>query len=73
MSNLIKEMLVDDDGESIPEIPLPNVEEAILEKVVAFCTHHVNDPMSAIEKPLKSTNMAKVVSAWYVYKRYLSS
>jgi len=65
MSGLIKEMLTDDDeDDQAPEIPLPNVAKEILEKVIDFCSHHVNDPMQEIEKPLKSSNMAEVVGDW---------
>lgn len=64
MSVLIKEMLADDDDDETPEIPLPNVSKDILDKVVEFCTHHVNDPMNEIEKPLKSGQMADVVGEW---------
>ena len=68
MSVLIKEMLADDDDDDdaeVPEIPLPNVQRDILEKIVEFCNHHVNNPMAEIEKPLKSNNMAEVLDdAW---------
>jgi len=62
MSVLIKEMLADDDDDNeTPEIPLPNVNRDVLERIVAFCKHHVNNPMAELEKPLKSNNMADVV------------
>jgi S-phase kinase-associated protein 1 len=64
MSVLIKEMLADDEDDEAPEIPLPNVNKDILDKVIEFCKHHVNDPMPEIEKPLKSNNMAEVVPEW---------
>ena len=64
MSVLIKEMLADDEEDESPEIPLPNVQKEILDKVVEFCTHHVNDPMAEIDKPLKSNVMTDVVSDW---------
>ena len=64
MSVLIKEMLADDEDDEAPEIPLPNVNKDILDKVIEFCKHHVNDPMPEIEKPLKSNNMADVVPEW---------
>jgi S-phase kinase-associated protein 1 len=64
MSVLIKEMLADDEDDESPEIPLPNVQKEILDKVVEFCTHHVNDPMAEIDKPLKSNVMTDVVSEW---------
>jgi S-phase kinase-associated protein 1 len=64
MSVLIKEMLADDEDDEAPEIPLPNVQKDILDKVIEFCSHHVNDPMPEIEKPLKSAVMADVVPEW---------
>jgi S-phase kinase-associated protein 1 len=60
MSVLIREMLADDEEET-EEIPLPNVSRDILELVISFCQHHVNNPMADIEKPLKSNNMSEVV------------
>jgi S-phase kinase-associated protein 1 len=34
-------------------------------KVIEFCTHYLTEPMSEIEKPLKSEKMAEVVQKWY--------
>jgi hypothetical protein len=72
MSELVKSMMDedhdddDDDGAgSSPEIPLPNVKSEVLKKVIEFCEHHLGDPMTEIEKPLKSQNMADVVQKWY--------
>ena len=64
MSVLIREMLADDDDDDTPEIPLPNVQKDILDKVVEFCQHHVNDPMADIEKPLRSQDMKEIVGEW---------
>jgi S-phase kinase-associated protein 1 len=36
-----------DVGESDDPIPLPNVESQILRKVVEWCDHHKEDPVSA--------------------------
>ncbi|OEU09899.1 Skp1-like protein [Fragilariopsis cylindrus CCMP1102] len=78
MSELVKSMMddkdddddddddEDDDGkEKITEIPLPNVKSEVLKKVIEFCEHHLAEPMTEIEKPLKSQNMADVVQKWY--------
>ena len=55
----------EDGEESIAEIPLPNVKSQVLHKVIEFCEHHLNEPMTEIEKPLKSQVMADVVQKWY--------
>ena len=56
---------VDDQGDDVQEIPLPNVKSQILTKVIEFCTHYQSEPMNEIEKPLKSANMHDVVQEWY--------
>ncbi|BDD62021.1 hypothetical protein MPDQ_003179 [Monascus purpureus] len=45
-SVLIKNML-DDLGDSGEAIPISNVNEAVLKKVIEWCSHHKNDPPSA--------------------------
>ena len=65
MSELVKSMMEEDGDEDVAEIPLPNVKGAVLQKVIEFCTHHKDEPMTEIEKPLKSQNMADVVQKWY--------
>ena len=67
MSELVKGLLDEDgaDDDDTTEIPLPNVKSAVLRKVIEFCTHHKSEPMTEIEKPLKSAVMAEVVQKWY--------
>jgi len=67
MSELVKTMMDEDEDEdeTTPEIPLPNVKGPVLRKVIEFCEHHLKEPMTEIEKPLKSGNMADVVQKWY--------
>uniref|UniRef100_A0A7S2SQM9 Uncharacterized protein n=1 Tax=Rhizochromulina marina TaxID=1034831 RepID=A0A7S2SQM9_9STRA len=66
MSELVKTMLPDEDeGDEVQEIPLPNVKSSVLGKVIEFCRHYKEDPMTEIEKPLKSSTMSEVVQEWY--------
>ena len=44
------------------DIPLLNVKSAVLKKVVEYMRYHAENPPKDIEKPLKSPNMAEVVS-----------
>tara|TARA_E500000178_G_C16626889_1_gene575858 strand:+ start:160 stop:516 length:357 start_codon:yes stop_codon:yes gene_type:complete len=44
---------------------LPNVKAHVLRKVIEFCEHNQGDPLSQIEKPLKSSDMKENVSEWY--------
>jgi S-phase kinase-associated protein 1 len=45
-------------------IPLINVKSSVLKKVIEFMKYHADNPSKEIEKPLKSPNMAEVVSQW---------
>jgi S-phase kinase-associated protein 1 len=67
MSELVKTMMDEDadEDDGPTEIPLPNVKAQVLRKVIEFCEHHLQEPMTEIEKPLKSQNMADVVQKWY--------
>lgn len=62
MSELVKTMVEGDKEEN--EIPLPNVKGEVLKKVIEYMKYHVDNPADEIDKPLKSANMAEVVSQW---------
>jgi len=62
MSELIKTMIEGDKEEK--EIPLPNVKSSVLQKVIEYMKYHCDNAPKPIEKPLKSANMAEVVSQW---------
>jgi S-phase kinase-associated protein 1 len=62
LANII---ITEDNEDDTPEIPLPNVKADVLKKVIEFCEHHKEEPMTEIEKPLKSQQMSEVVQKWY--------
>jgi len=75
MSNLVQTLLPTDEQmldmtteqiQDMCEFPLPAVKDTVLAKVVDFCTHFQTEPMENIERPLKSSQIAEVVSdPWY--------
>ncbi|KAJ2557008.1 suppressor of kinetochore protein mutant [Coemansia sp. RSA 1933] len=48
-STLIKNLL-EDIGETKEAIPLPNVTGKVLEKIIEYCTHHMDDPPALNEE-----------------------
>ncbi|KAK2101682.1 suppressor of kinetochore protein mutant [Saguinus oedipus] len=43
IKTMLKDLGMDDEGDDDP-VPLPNVNVAILKKVIQWCTHHKDDP-----------------------------
>ncbi len=58
-SKLIAEMLEDEDFESEPILPLPNVNKRTMAKVIEFLEYHHDParPMPVVVKPIKSASM----------------
>jgi S-phase kinase-associated protein 1 len=73
MSTLISSTLDDDEEDDdddeeakVLEIPLPNVKNAVLTKVIEYCKHYTNDEaMTQIQTPLKSSKIEDLVQTWY--------
>ena len=56
----------DEDNEVDREIPLPNVKDSVLTKVIEYCTHHETvEAMTQIQTPLKSSKIEDLVQPWY--------
>ena len=56
--------IVEDAGLDEP-IPIPQVKKAILDKILVYCKHLMENAPPEIDKPLRSNNLADVVSDWY--------
>jgi S-phase kinase-associated protein 1 len=67
MSTLVATTIDDDaeDEDEVREIPLPNVKNAVLTKVIEYCTHYKVEPMTPIQTPLKSSKIEDMVQPWY--------
>ncbi|KAI9261413.1 E3 ubiquitin ligase complex SCF subunit sconC [Phascolomyces articulosus] len=55
-SVLIKNML-EDVGDSDAPIPLPNVTAKVLRKVIEWCDHHRNDPVTQDDQERRNTDI----------------
>ena len=65
LSVLIQNMMEDDDDDD-NVIPLLNVNEKTLHKVLEFCEYNVSDPsFTEVERPIKSNKMDENVPTWY--------
>jgi len=64
-SILIKNMVSDLGEEAMDEaIPIPNVNAAVLKKVIEWCTHHKHDPPSANEDDSDSRKKTTDIEEW---------
>ncbi|KAI4190496.1 MAG: hypothetical protein L6R41_000731 [Letrouitia leprolyta] len=64
-SILIKNMIEDIGDEAIEEaIPIPNVNEPVLRKVIEWCTHHRADPPAAADDDSDSRKKTTDIDEW---------
>lgn len=64
-SVLIKNMVGDLGEEAMEEaIPIPNVNAAVLKKVIEWCTHHKHDPPSTNEDDSDSRKKTTDIEEW---------
>lgn len=65
-SILIKNLLIDTEVQSSREapIPIPNVNEAVLRKVLEWCEHHRNDPPQAQDEESDARKKSTDIDDW---------
>jgi len=64
-SVLIKNMIEDVGDEAMTEaIPIPNVNEAVLRKVIEWCIHHRGDPPAAADDDSDSRKKTTDIDEW---------
>ncbi|KAK2025795.1 Skp1 family protein [Colletotrichum zoysiae] len=66
-SMLIKNMLEDVGDDSISQenpIPIPNVNEAVLRKVIDWCEHHRNDPVQTQDDENDARKKTTEIEEW---------
>lgn len=50
MSTVVRDMIGDDADEDEKRVPLPNVKKEILSKVLEYCNHYIEEPMTDFVK-----------------------
>lgn len=77
MSKLVQDALGGDEGDddvemsdessaARKELLVKNVDSAVLQKIIEFCTYYKQeDPMTELKRPLKSDKMSENVQPWY--------
>jgi len=63
-SILIKNMLEDVGEVSDQAIPIPNVNEAVLRKVIEWCDHHKGDPIPVADEDSDSRKKSTDIEEW---------
>ncbi|ERS99942.1 S-phase kinase-associated protein 1 [Sporothrix brasiliensis 5110] len=66
-SALLSTMLEDLKSMGVSElgpVPLPNVNEAVLRKVIEYCEHHRNDPLGTNEEETESRKKTTDIEEW---------
>ncbi|KAF1915471.1 Skp1 family, dimerization domain-containing protein [Ampelomyces quisqualis] len=63
-SILIKNLLEDLAGETTEAIPIPNVNEAVMKKVLEWCDHHKDDPPATQDDDSDSRKKSTDIDEW---------
>lgn len=65
MSNMVSDLIEEDDSDSVIDVPISNVNSVVLAKVIEYCTHYQKEPMTPIATPLTSSKIEDLVQPWY--------
>ena len=65
LSKVVDEAVDNDESEEIIDIPLPIVKGDVLKKIIEFCQHYAEDPMTEITLPLAAETVGALVQPWY--------
>ncbi|KAF2253780.1 E3 ubiquitin ligase SCF complex, Skp subunit [Trematosphaeria pertusa] len=63
-SILIKNLLEDLGGDNAEAIPIPNVNEAVMKKVLEWCEHHRKDPPASQDDDSDSRKKSTDIDEW---------
>jgi len=63
-SILIKNLLEDLGGDQTESIPIPNVAEPVMKKVVEWCDHHKKDPPTTADDDSDSRKKSTDIDEW---------
>lgn len=67
MSDLVREIISEDETDELISVPIPKVTGHVLGKVMDFCTYYTTqEEMNKITTPLKSNSLEDLVQEWYV-------
>lgn len=60
---MLEDLFSEEEGPS-EAVPIPNVNEAVLKKVIEWCDHHRNDPIQANEDEVDSRKKPTEIDEW---------
>lgn len=68
MSQMVADF-IEEDNDTESDVPITftitNVRTLVLTKVIEYCTHYQEEPMTPITTPLKSSKIEDLVQPWY--------
>lgn len=67
VTNFHDDEALDNFDEELGDMPVPEVSSQVMQQVIVFCNHYLEDPLPALKKPVSSPNIAdQGATDWYV-------